>query len=71
MSRASYQDRNLVHSIETIIIEWSHQIREVVKTDSSQPLLDGLHPTPFVEIDFWEGKAQNLECIFDQVNSSL
>jgi len=60
--------RALVHAIESVVIEWTHQIREVLKKDSSQPLLEGLNPIPYVEMEFWKVKAQNLECIYDQVN---
>ncbi|XP_064623162.1 dynein beta chain, ciliary-like [Lineus longissimus] len=60
-------DRNLVHAIESVIIEWTHQIRDVLKRDSAQPLLEGLNPTPFVELDFWKAKASNLDCIYDQL----
>ena len=60
--------RALVHAIESVVIEWSHQIREVLKKDSSQPLLEGLNPNPYVEMEFWKVKAQNLECIYEQVN---
>ncbi|VDI07166.1 dynein heavy chain, axonemal [Mytilus galloprovincialis] len=60
-------DRNIVHAIETVVIDWTHQIREVLKKDSAQPLLEGLNPTPFVEIEFWKNKATNLECIYEQL----
>ncbi|XP_077979817.1 dynein beta chain, ciliary-like [Glandiceps talaboti] len=60
-------DRGLVHSIESVIIDWTHQIREVLKRDSAQPLLEGLNPGPTVEIDFWKAKCANLECIYDQL----
>ena len=50
-----------------MVIEWTHQIQEVLKSDSSQPLLEGLNPGPFVEIEFWKNKASNLECIYEQV----
>lgn len=66
--RGEVYDRNLVHSIESVIIEWSHQIQDVLKKDSAQPLLEGLNPGPLVEIEFWKSKAQNLECIYDQVH---
>ncbi|CAF4423306.1 unnamed protein product, partial [Rotaria magnacalcarata] len=33
-------DLKLVHAVESVVIEWSHQIREVLKKDSAQPLLD-------------------------------
>ena len=62
-------DRALVHAIESVVIEWTHQVRDVLKKDSSQPLLDGLNPTPFTEIEFWKAKALNLECIYDQVRT--
>jgi dynein heavy chain len=58
----------LVHSIESIIIDWSHQIQNVLKRDSAQPLLEGTNPGPIVELDFWKARAENLECIFEQVN---
>ncbi|CAG5123285.1 unnamed protein product, partial [Candidula unifasciata] len=63
-------DRSLVHAIESVIIEWTHQIRDVLKKDSVQPLLDGLNPSPFVEIKFWESRGQNLECIYEQLRDS-
>ena len=69
LNRADSYDRNLVHAIETVIIEWTHQIRDVLKRDSAQPVLEGLNPTPFVEIKFWENKTQNLECIYEQVST--
>lgn len=62
-------DRQLIHAIESVIIDWSHQIRDVLKRDSSQPLLDGLNPTPRTEVDFWKGRAENLECIYDQLRN--
>ena len=60
-------DRQLIHSIESVVIDWTHQIRDVLKKDSAQPLLEGLHPTPFVEIEFWKNKSTNLECIYEQL----
>ena len=62
-------DRGLVHSIESVIIEWTHQIQSVLKRNSAQPLLEGHNPGPLVELDFWRARATNLECIFQQVSS--
>lgn len=56
-----------MHAIESVVIEWTHQIRDVLKKDSAQPLLEGLNPNPYTEMDFWKVKAQNLECIYEQV----
>ena len=58
-----------MHAIETVIIEWTHQIRDVLKKDSAQPLLDGLNPTPFVELEFWKAKGANLDCIYEQLRT--
>ncbi len=49
-------------------MDWSHQIHQVLKKDSSQPLLEGLNPGPLVEIEFWKAKCNNLENIVDQVD---
>ena len=64
----SSQERGLVHSIESAIIDWAHQISKALKHSSAQPLLEGLNPTPLVEIDFWKARAINLENIFDQLH---
>ena len=61
-------DSALIHSIESVVIDWSHQIQEVLKKDSSQPLLEGQNPGPLVEVEFWKAKALNLENIYEQVN---
>jgi len=66
---ADSMDRALIHTIESMVIEWTHQIQDVLKKDSAQPLLEGLNPTPFVELEFWKNKAMNLECIYEQVCS--
>ena len=59
-----------MHAVESVVIDWTHQIREVLKKDSAQPLLEGLNPVPYVEMEFWKVKAQNLECIYDQARDS-
>ena len=57
----------MIHAIETVVIEWVHQLRDVLKRDSTQALLDGHNPTPVVEIKFWQNKCDNLQCIYEQV----
>uniref|UniRef100_A0A673VKH9 Dynein axonemal heavy chain 17 n=1 Tax=Suricata suricatta TaxID=37032 RepID=A0A673VKH9_SURSU len=66
---ASTLDSPLLHAIETIVIDWSHQIRDVLSRDSAQALLDGLHPLPRVELEFWDARLMNLKCIHEQLNS--
>lgn len=60
-------DNSLLHAIETIIIDWSHQVRDVLSKDSAQALLDGMQPLPRVEFEFWDARLMNLKCIHDQV----
>ncbi|XP_070335949.1 dynein axonemal heavy chain 17 isoform X2 [Odocoileus virginianus] len=61
-------DNSLLHAIETTIIDWSHQIRDVLSKDSAQALLDGLHPLPRVEFEFWDTRLMNLKYIHEQLN---
>ncbi|XP_066560773.1 dynein axonemal heavy chain 9 [Amia ocellicauda] len=63
-------DKGLLHAIESTVIEWSHQIREVLKKDSAEPLLEGKNPTPHVELSFWKNRFADLDCIHDQLKSS-
>ncbi|NXA28829.1 DYH17 protein, partial [Ibidorhyncha struthersii] len=62
-------DISVLRAIETIVIEWSHQIRDILSKDSAQPLLEGLHPLPRTEFEFWYTRTVNLQCISDQLLS--
>ncbi|CAK8683563.1 unnamed protein product [Clavelina lepadiformis] len=63
------QQRPLIHAIESVVIEWAHQVQDVVKQDSSEPLLAGRNPWPREELNFWKAKANNLEYINEQLNN--
>ena len=41
-------------------------INEVINLESESLLRDS--PGPMVEIQFWEAKCLNLECLYDQVS---
>ncbi|KAL6474749.1 hypothetical protein MHYP_G00157890 [Metynnis hypsauchen] len=60
-------DSKLMHAFETVIIDWTHQISEVLKKDSAQPVLDELNPLPKAEFDFWNDRLKSLECIHEQL----
>ncbi|XP_005530761.1 PREDICTED: dynein heavy chain 17, axonemal [Pseudopodoces humilis] len=62
-------DGSALHSIETVIIEWFQQVEEIFSQDPGQQLLEGLHPLPRVEFDFWQTRMTNLECINEQLLS--
>jgi len=50
-------DKNIIHSLESAVIEWSHQIRAILKKDSSEALLEGKKPTPHTELLFWKNRS--------------
>lgn len=50
----------MVHSLESAVIEWSHQIHGVLKKDSSEALLEGRSPTPHTELLFWKNRSAPL-----------
>lgn len=53
--------------METVVIEWSHQLQDVLTKNSAQPLLDGKNPGPLVECDYWKARMLDLESIMDQL----
>uniref|UniRef100_A0A3Q2SZQ2 Dynein axonemal heavy chain 9 n=1 Tax=Fundulus heteroclitus TaxID=8078 RepID=A0A3Q2SZQ2_FUNHE len=66
----------IIHSLESTVIEWSHQIHTVLKKDSSEAVLGGKNPTPHAELLFWKNRSappllqnHNLECLHYQLNS--
>uniref|UniRef100_A0A4W6G5D9 Dynein axonemal heavy chain 17 n=1 Tax=Lates calcarifer TaxID=8187 RepID=A0A4W6G5D9_LATCA len=68
--RGETVDKVIIHSLESAVIEWSHQIRAVLKKDSSEALLEGKSPTPHTELLFWKNRYADLECIHSQLKSS-
>ncbi|XP_068120652.1 dynein axonemal heavy chain 9 isoform X1 [Hyperolius riggenbachi] len=62
-------DKTIVHAIETAIIQWSHQVRGVLKRESSEQLLQGRNPNPSVELDFWRNRFADLDCIYSQLKT--
>ncbi|XP_044194722.1 dynein heavy chain 9, axonemal isoform X6 [Thunnus albacares] len=68
--RGETVDKSIIHSLESAVIEWSHQIRAVLKKDSAEALLEGKNPTPHTEMLFWKNRYADLECIHSQLKSS-
>ncbi|KAE8291050.1 Dynein heavy chain 11, axonemal Axonemal beta dynein heavy chain 11 Ciliary dynein heavy chain 11 [Larimichthys crocea] len=62
-------DRGLLYSIETLIVQWSGQIWNVLQKDSGMMLLQGDHPGPNVELQFWTTQRENLLGIQSQIQS--
>ncbi|XP_054619923.1 dynein axonemal heavy chain 9-like isoform X2 [Dunckerocampus dactyliophorus] len=67
--RGETVDKSIIHSLESAVIEWSHQIRAVVKQDSAEALLEGKNPTPHTELLHWKNRCADLECIYSQLTS--
>uniref|UniRef100_A0A3P8TH40 Dynein heavy chain tail domain-containing protein n=1 Tax=Amphiprion percula TaxID=161767 RepID=A0A3P8TH40_AMPPE len=57
-------------TVVTISIQWSGQIWNVLKKDSGMVLLQGDHPGPNVELQFWTTQRENLLGIQSQIQSS-
>nr|XP_026654102.1 dynein heavy chain 17, axonemal-like [Zonotrichia albicollis] len=62
-------DGTVLHSIETVVIEWFQLVEEIFSRDPAQQLQEGLHPLPKVEFDFWQTRVTSLQCISEQVLS--
>ena len=62
-------DKDSVHVLETSVVAWTRQIKEVLHLDPETALKSGNHPGPQAEIEFWTNKAQNLNSIHDQLSS--
>ena len=60
-------DKSIVHAVESVVIDWTHQVRDVLKKSSAVPLLAGKNPGPLVEIDFWNARRADLESVMEQV----
>lgn len=64
---ANEADKSILHTLETAVIDWTHQIKDIIKSNSGAPLEEGLNPGPIVEIDFWAAKYANLKSIHQQL----
>ncbi|XP_060681399.1 dynein axonemal heavy chain 11-like isoform X1 [Hemiscyllium ocellatum] len=70
-NKLDHYDRLIVHPIESMVIKWTHEIRDVLKKDSAEPLLQGLNPGPKTELDFWKARKENLLCIHEQLQTPV
>ena len=61
--------KDKTHVLETAIIHWTKQIRNVLKQDPENALKSGNNPGPLTEIDFWQKQSENLNSICDQLSS--
>ena len=63
------RDKDRVHILESTVITWTRQIKNVLKSDPEAALKDGANPGPLVEIEFWMSRANDLNSILEQLSS--
>ena len=61
-------DKDSVHVLETSVVAWTHQIKDVLQLDP-EAVLKGGNPGPQAELEFWAKKAENLNSIDKQLSS--
>ena len=67
--RAS-KDKERVHVLETAVVTWTKQIKNVLKLDPEHALKSGSHPGPMAEIEFWQAKSRHLNSIQQQLQGA-
>jgi dynein heavy chain len=58
---ASSKDKAVL--LETAIVNWTKQIKSVLKRDPELILKSGKNPDPITEINFWRDQSQDLDAI--------
>jgi len=59
--------QNPIPLLESAILTWTKQIKNILKQDPETLMKQGSHPNPDVEIAFWKTKAASLNAIFEQL----
>ena len=55
--------------LETAVVTWTLQIKDVLKRDPEHVFQNGANPGPMVGLDFWSQKASDLQSIQKQLSS--
>eukprot|EP00232_Nephroselmis_pyriformis_P019075 CAMPEP_0182900652 /NCGR_PEP_ID=MMETSP0034_2-20130328/28990_1 /TAXON_ID=156128 /ORGANISM="Nephroselmis pyriformis, Strain CCMP717" /LENGTH=4527 /DNA_ID=CAMNT_0025034901 /DNA_START=131 /DNA_END=13711 /DNA_ORIENTATION=+ len=63
------RDKDRIHVLESAVVTWTRQIKNVLKTDPEAALKEGLNPGPLAELEFWNARAANLNSIHQQLQS--
>ncbi|XP_076454452.1 dynein beta chain, ciliary-like [Babylonia areolata] len=67
LNRGGPDQYKMIHAIETVVIEWVHQLKDVLKREPAHAFLGGQNPPPLVEVGFWKDRCSNLECVYEQL----
>eukprot|EP00003_Mantamonas_plastica_P015444 TRINITY_DN2616_c0_g1_i2.p1 TRINITY_DN2616_c0_g1~~TRINITY_DN2616_c0_g1_i2.p1 ORF type:complete len:390 (-),score=104.91 TRINITY_DN2616_c0_g1_i2:29-1198(-) len=64
------KDKEMVHLLESAVITWIRQIKNVLQSDPEDAFQGGeRNPGPLEEVDFWETKSQDLNSLYSQTIS--
>ena len=63
-------DKDKAYAFESSIITWTKQIKNVLKLEPEMILKIEKDPGPLRELEFWKSKADNLNAIYDQLQST-
>jgi dynein heavy chain len=64
---SGYGSKDRIHVLETAVVTWTVQIKNVLKMDPEHVLAAG-NPGPLVGLEFWAAKATNLESMMQQLH---
>ncbi len=62
-------DLEMIHVVESSVVLWTRQIKNVLRTEPDQALKEGTNPGPLTEVEFWKQKATSLNAIQEQLAS--
>jgi dynein heavy chain len=65
-TEAAAKDKDTIQRLETTVINWTKQIKEVISTQESQQSNDN-STSPLDEIDFWKTRTLNLNVLYKQL----
>ena len=61
-------EQETVRLLENAVVTWTRQIRHVLASDPDAPFkVEGAHPGPLVELDYWADRAAQLGSICEQL----
>jgi len=63
-------DKDRVHSLESAVVTWTRQIKNILKQDPENHLQNSQSMGPQMEIEFWQKKARDLNSIHEQLISA-
>lgn len=63
------QDKDMIHGLETAVVNWANQIKDVLTKDPEILFTPNYHPGPLDEIEFWNSKRADLDSISKQLAS--